>query len=203
MTSNRRLFPAILPLLLALAVVLAAACRPAPVPDDGSPAVTPSGWTDTARTVVSTVAWAVPGARLITDVILPEPARTIVGRALTAVGEAAEGLEVAIAAYEARGGDRCAAKAAVAGVRASLVAAAQSLADNGIALGRVLERVADSAAAVVDELVPACDADAGWRSEGRQTNAELREIELRATSRGVVLRRDLDNLQPGAATGGQ
>jgi len=200
-SPNRRLFPSILPLLLALVVVLAAACRPAPVPDDGAPAATPSGWTDTARTVLSTLSWAVPGAKLITDAILPEPARTIVGRALTAVGDAAEGLDVAVAAYEARGGDRCAAKAAVAGVRASLVAAAQTLADNGIALGRVLERVADSAAAVVDELVPACDADAGWRSEGRATNAELREVELRATARGAVLRRDLDNLRPDASPG--
>jgi uncharacterized membrane protein len=79
---------------------------------------------------------------------------------------------------------------------AALVAAAQTLVDHGIALGRVLERVTDATAALVDELVPGCDADAGWRSEGRDTNAELRAIELRATARGVILRRDLDHIQP-------
>ena len=190
---------ALIPFLLALVMAVTMACRPAPVPDDAAPAVTPSGWTDTARTVLSALSWAVPGAQMVTGALLPEPARTVVNRALAGVGAAAENLEVALAAYESRGGDRCAAKAAVAGVRASLVATAQALADNGIALGRVLERVADSAAALVDELVPACDPDAGWRSEGRQTNAELREIELRATARGIILRRDLDDLHPDAA----
>ena len=39
------------------------------------------------------------------------------------------------------------------------------------AVARVLERVTDATAALVDELVPGCDADAGWRSVGRDTNA--------------------------------
>lgn len=188
-------------LMLALSLILACiasqACGPRPQPPAPAPTHVAS-WTDTARTVLSTLQWAVPGARLVTDVLVPEPARTIVGRALDGVAGAAGALGSALDAYDARGGDRCAAKAAVAGVRQALVSTAQVLADNGLALGVVLERVADSAAALVDELVPGCDPDAGWRSEGAATNRELRELELRATARGVVLRRDLDNLRPPA-----
>lgn len=178
-----------------LVLSLASACRPLP-PRPDAPAHTPSSWTDTARTVLSTLVWAVPAAHAVTDLILNDPARTVVGRALDAVGDAAERLHVAVDAYDARGGDRCAAHAAVGGVRAALVAAAQTLTDHGVALGRVLERVTDSAAAMVDELVPGCDVAARWRSAGRDTNGELRAIELRATARGVLLRRDLDHLRP-------
>lgn len=187
------------PFLLAILFVASLAftsCKPPPRPSPDTPAVTPSSWTDTARTVLSTLAWALPAAHAVTDLILPEPARTVVGRALDGVADAAERLHAALDAYDARGGDRCAAHAAVGGVRAALVAAAQTLVDHGVALGRVLERVTDATAALVDELVPGCDGDAGWRSAGRDTNAELRAIELRATARGVILRRDLDHLHP-------
>jgi hypothetical protein len=146
--------------------------------------------------VLTTLTWALPAAHAITDMILEDPARTVVGRTLDGVATAAEGLQTALDAYEQRGGDRCAAHAAVGGVRTALVVAAQTLTDNGVALGRVLERVTDTVAALVDTLVPGCDGDAGWRSEGRATNAELRELELRAASRGVILRRDLDHLHP-------
>lgn len=185
-----------LALLVAFCLAFAApACRPSPVPDDG-PVSTPSAWTDTARTVLSTLRWAVPAAKVVVGALVADPGRAVVVRALDAVTDAAGRLDAAVAAYDARGGDRCAAKAAVAGVRAALVSAAQVLADHGIALGVVLERVVDAAAALVDELVPGCDPDAGWQSAGRATDAELRAIELRATSRGAVLRRDLDNLRP-------
>jgi len=184
-------------LALVLAVVASHGCTPRPPPPE-SPPVAVSAWTDTARTVLSTLRWAVPGAKLITDALVPEPARTIVGRALEGVAEAAATLDTALAAYEARGGDRCAAKAAVAGVRQALVSTAQTLADNGIALGVVLEHVADASAALVDELVPGCDPDAGWRSEGNATDTELRDIELRAAARGAILRRDLDDIRPPA-----
>lgn len=184
-------------LVLALALLLAA-CTPRPPTPSGATS-TPSSWTDATRTVLGTLRWAVPAARVVCDLILPEPARTIVGRSLDAVADAAGRLEVALAAYEARGGDRCAAKASVAGVRSALVSAAQTLADHGVALGVVLERVVDSTAALVDELVPGCDPDAGWQSAGRAANAELRAIELRAASRGIVLRRDLDHLSPHGA----
>ncbi len=191
-TSTRSLILAMM-FIASLAFV---SCKPPPRPSPDTPAVTPSSWTDTARTVLSTLAWALPAAHVVTDAILPEPARSVVGRALDGVADAAERLHAALDAYDARGGDRCAAHAAVGGVRAALVAAAQTLVDHGIALGRVLERVTDATAALVDELVPGCDPDAGWRSAGRDTNAELRAIELRATARGVILRRDLDALHP-------
>ena len=169
-------------------------CGPRPGPE--GPGSVVSSWTDTARTVLNTLSWAVPSARAILAAILPEPARTIVGRALDAVAEASQRLAVAVEAYESRGGDRCAAHAAVGGVRAALVQLAQVLADNGVALGTVLERVADGAASIADALVPSCNRDAGWASVGDRTNAELRAIAARATARGVVLRRDLDGLRP-------
>ncbi len=185
--------------LLALAFLgsLAVACTP-PVPpsDGGTPGTTPSSWTDTTRLVLSTLRWSVPAARAITDVVVPEPARSQVGRALDAVADASGRLELALDAYEARGGDRCAAYAAVGGIHAALVQLAQVLADNGIALGATLERVADAAASIADALIPVCQRDAGWASAGDATNRELRAIAAAASARGVVLRRVLDNLQP-------
>lgn len=187
--------PVVLMLLFVASLGFATGCRPPP-PSPDTPAVTPSSWTDTAETVLHTLAWAVPAAHAVTDLILHDPGRTAVGRVLDGVADAAGRLRTAVDAYKARGGDRCAAHAAVGGVRAALIAAAQTLTDHGIALGRVLERVTDTVAALVDELVPGCDGDAGWRSAGRDTNTELRTIELRATARGVILRRDLDDLHP-------
>lgn len=187
------------PFLLAILFVASLAftsCKPPPRPSPDTPAVTPSSWTDTARTVLSTLAWALPAAHAVTDLILPEPARTVVGRALDGVADAAERLHAALDAYDARGGDRCAVQGAVAATRAALVSLGQVLVEHGIALGQVLERVTDAAAALVDELIPECEPDAGWRSVGRDTNTELRALELRATARGVILRRDLDHIQP-------
>ncbi len=166
-------------------------CPPTP-PVDGGVAVTPSGWTSTARVVLDTLRWAVPAARAITDSVVPEPARTQVGRALDATGDAARELSAAVDAYELRGGDRCAAHAAVGGLHRALVGLARVLADSGIALGTTLERVVDGVASIADALVPACDRDAGWSSAGDRANAELRAI---STGRGP-LRRVLDDLRP-------
>ena len=188
----------------------ASSCHPpTPAPSaDGSVVSTPSGWTDTARTVLDVLAWILPGARAVLNNLLSEPGRTQVGRVLTTTADYASRLRVAVDAYEARGGDRCAAQAAVAGVRASLIELAVVLADNGLALGVPLGRVVDSAAAIVDELMPGCvaqgaqgldaGADAAWLSAGAQSNAALRSIERGAVGRGVFLRRDLGNLSPPA-----
>ena len=182
--------------LLACGAGAAASGCPGPVaPVDGGVAVTPSGWTSTARVVLNTLSWAVPAARAITDVVVPEPARAQVGRALDATGDAARELQQAVDAYEARGGDRCAAHAAVGGLHRALVGLARVLADNGIALGTTLERVVDGVASVADALIPACAADAGWASAGDGANRELRAIAESAARRGVILRRDLDDLR--------
>lgn len=179
-------------LLACVGGALASGC-PGPVaPIDGGPAVTPSGWTSTARVVLNTLSWAVPAARAITDSVLPEPARSQVGRALDATGDAARELGAAVDAYEQRGGDRCVAKAATAGVQRALVGLARVLVDNGIALGTTLERVVDGLASVADALTPACDADAGWSSAGDAANRELRAIHDGAR---VPLRRVLDDLR--------
>ena len=176
--------------IVVLAAWFALGCTP-PAPVDGGVAVTPSGWTSTARVVLDTLRWAVPAARAITDAVLTDPARTQVGRALDATGEAARELAAAVDAYELRGGDRCAAHAAVGGLHRALVGLARVLADNGVALGTTLERVVDGVASVADALVPACDRDAGWASAGDRANTELRQI-----ATGRVLRRVLDDLRP-------
>jgi hypothetical protein len=185
-----------LSLILAVALLTSpAACGPRPVPVDGG-AVTPASWTDTAHVVLDTLRWAVPAVRAVTNAILPEPSRTVVGRALDGVTDAAGRLSLAVQAYEARGGDRCAAYAAVGGVHVAIVQLAQVLADNGIAAGVVIERVADGLASIGDALVPACQSDAGWASAGDASNAQLRAVARSAAARGVTLRRDLDGIRP-------
>lgn len=183
-------------LVATIAGALLAAC-PGPVtPVDGGPAVTPSSWTSTARVVITTLRWALPAARAITDLTVAEPGRTQVARALDAAAQATDRLHGAVDAYEARGGDRCAARAAVGGLQVALIGVAQVLADNGIALGTTLERIVDAVASIADALIPACDADAGWASAGDGANARLRAIAEGARARGVTLRRVLDDLRP-------
>jgi len=186
---------------LAIAVAMLAVsmsapgCHPQP-PSPSGPVTTVSSWTDTARTVLSTVRWAVPAARIICNVTVPDSARPIVDRALDGVSQAADGIERALDAYDHRGGDRCAAKAAVAGLTTAIESLAQVLASQGIALGNTIERIASAAGSIADELVPACDRDAGWTSAGEGVALRLRSIQAEAVARGVVLRHVLDDLRP-------
>lgn len=188
-------------LSLALAVVMLVAstaapgCHPQPPGPNGPPSVV-SAWTDTARVVLTTLRWAVPAAKVIVNATVSDPGRAIVLRALDGVAEAADQLQTAVDAYEHAGGDRCAAKAAVAGVTSALESLAQVLADSGIALGNTLERVATAAGSIADALVPACDRDAGWSSSGEALDAQIRAIQGAAVARGVVLRHVLDDLRP-------
>lgn len=189
------------PVSLLFAVLLLASAAPGcpprpPASLDGS--VTPSAWTDTARVVLDTLAWAIPAAKLVVAAVVPEPARTIVCRTLDAVSDYASRLASALDTYQARGGDRCAAYAAAGGLSSALVSAARVLADNGLAIGRPLEGVLDSVSALVDTLVPACQADAGFASAGASAHDQLQAITDVARARGVTLRRDLDAIRPPA-----
>ena len=179
--------------LLALAVMVAVGigCPGPSTPIDGGPVVTPTGWTSTARVILGTLAWAVPAARAITDVLVPEPERAIVARALGGVGAAALELQAAVDTYDLRGGDRCVAHAAVGGLHRALIGLARVLADAGLALGNTLERVVDGAGSIADALVPVCEPDAGWANTGDRLNRELR-----AVPGGRILGRALDNLRP-------
>lgn len=185
----------VLAMVLAVAVLPVAlvGCPPRPTPEPG-PSQPVSGWTSTARAVLSTLRWALPAARAVTDSLLSDPPRTQVARALDAAADAAGRLDVALDAYEHRGGDRCVAHAAAGGVVVALAQLADVLADNGIALGVVLGRVVDGAASLVDALIPACQRDAGWASAGDDANARLRLVEDVARRRGITLRRDLDGI---------
>lgn len=190
----------VLAALILLPLLGLAGCTPTPRPEPG-PSQPVSGWTSTARAVLSTLRWALPAARSVTDMILSDPPRTQVGRALDAAADAAGRLSAALDAYEARGGDHCVAHAAAGGVVVALTQLADTLADNGIALGVVLGRVVDGAASIVDALVPACaptdptdPTDAGWTSAGDLANGRLRLTEDMARRRGIALRRDLDTI---------
>lgn len=181
-------------LVLALSAPLAVACHPQPGPSNSPTEV--SSWTSTARTVLSSLEWIVPAARALLSTIFGGAAEPVVARSLDAVADAASRLNLAVDAYEHRGGDRCAAHAAVGAVGVALVQLAQVLTDHGIALGRPIEHVVDAAGGLADTLTPACSTDAGFGSVGDGYNRTLRTIEASAASRGVFLRRDLDGLRP-------
>ena len=177
-----------------LALPIGATCHPTPNPDGG---VTVSVWTDTARTILSAIGWAIPAARLVIVAILPASTATLINRVFDAVLDAANRLTVAVDTYTARGGDQCAAYAAAGGLEVAIIQAMQALADHGVALGLPLEQVARSLGSLVDNLVPACDRhDAGWASAGDRFELQLRLTERAANQRGVILRRDLDNIHP-------
>lgn len=188
---------------LALPVPAYFACVPNDVRPQDAAVVHASSWTDSARRVLSALSWAVPSARAVLAQILPWAEAEIVGRVCDGVADAAHGLEVALDAYDARGGDACVAKSAAAGVRVALLEMADTLAREGIALGVPLGRVIDAASSIIDNLVPACPTDGGaWQSSGDTANDHLHAIDESARARGIVLRRDLDAIRPLAMDGG-
>lgn len=184
---------------LAVAVVggITAGCTPPTPPSDGGvPVVTPSDWTRTAHLSVTVGRGLIVVARPIVDALTVDPGQTRARRAFDAADDALVAVGHALDAYEARGGDRCAAYAATGAAVVALHELAQVLADNGIAIGVPIGRVIDLVASVADTLVPACQADAGFASVGQRANDELRAIEQGARVRGVILRRDLDGIAP-------
>lgn len=188
------------PLALLVALLLAVAtlgCDPPPPPSDGGiPVVTPSDWTRTARLAVTVGRGLIVVARPIVAALTVDPGQTRARRAFDAADGSLVALDHALVAYEARGGDRCAAYATVGAAAVALQELALVLADNGIALGVPLGRVVDLVASVADTLVPACQTDAGFASAGQRANDQLRALEQGARLRGVLLRRDLDGIAP-------
>lgn len=189
-------------LLLACLVASTPACvppLPAPPSDGGVPAVTPSGWTRTAHLAATVGRGLVAVARPVVDALTEDPGRTRAARAFDATDDALAGLDRAVTAYEARGGDACAAYAAAGAAAVALRELTDVLADNGLAIGVPLGRVVDLVASVADGLIPSCQRDAGWASAGAAANAHQRDVEARARLRGALLRRDLDAIAPAGA----
>lgn len=197
LASRARAIAAVLCLAFAFAVTVVASqgCIPQPPSPSGPPALVGS-WTSTARTVLTTIRWAVPAARAIVEIAVSDPGRTVVLRSLDGLSRTAEGLGVALDTYDARGGDRCAVKAAIGGVTVALVELSRALVAEGVALGSTFERIADAVGSVADALAPSCDADAGWSSTGESLGRSLRAIQGDAVARGRVLRHILDDLAP-------
>ena len=192
---------ALLALVVGLSVIVPVGvaltgCPPPPPADGGVPVVTPSDWTRTARLSVTVGRGLIVVARPIVETLAVDPGRTRARRAFDAADQALAGLDRALVAYEARGGDRCVAYAATGAAIVTLHELAQVLADNGIAIGVPISRVVDLVASVADTLIPACQSDAGFASVGGRSDATLRAIEDAARARGVILRRDLDGIAP-------
>jgi len=186
-------------LFLACLIATTPAClppQPIPPSDGGVPAVTPSGWTRTAHLAATVGHGLIAVARPIVAAVAVDPGATRAARAFDAADDALGGLDRAVTAYEARGGDACAAYAAAGASAVALRELVDVLADNGFAIGVPLGRVVDLVASVVDGLIPACQRDAGWSSAGASANTHQRDVEQRARLRGVILRRDLDRITP-------
>lgn len=193
--------------MLALVVIVGALgmrCTPQPVPpSDGGPVVvTPSSWVRTARISVTVGRGLLPVARVIVEATVQDPGLTRARRGFDVSERALGALDLALTAYESRGGDACAVYAASGAAAIALQELAAILADEGLAFGVPLGRVLDMVASVVDALVPRCDVDAGFRSAGRNANTAIADIERRARLRGVILRRDLDRIAPEVVDGG-
>ena len=190
---------------LSLLVQVGIGCTPQPVPpSDGGPVVvTPSSWVRTARLSVTIGRGLIIPARVIVEAAVSEPGLTRARRAFDVTDRALGGLDLALTAYEARGGDACAVYAASGAAAIALQELAAILVEEGFSFGAPLGRVLDMVASVVDTLVPRCDAaDAGFHSAGRAANTHVSELERRARLRGVILRRDLDRIAPELADGG-
>lgn len=196
LASRARAIAAVLIVAFCLAITAGPlACHPQPPSPSGPPTVVGS-WVSTTRTVLTTIRWAVPAAKVVIGAVVSDPGRSVVLRALDGLALAAEGLERSLDIYEARGGDRCAVRAGIGGVTSALVELSRVLAAEGVALGTTFERIADAVGSVADSLAPTCDADAGWSSAGESLGAQLRAVQVSATVRGVLLRHVLDDLQP-------
>lgn len=170
--------------------------QPIPPSDGGIPTVTPSGWTRAAHLSATVGRGLIAVARPIVAAIAVDPGATRAARAFDAADDALVALDHAATAYEARGGDACAAYAAAGAASVALRELTDVLADNGFAIGVPIGRIVDLVASLVDTLIPACQRDAGWASAGAAANAHQRTVEASARLRGVILRRDLDRIAP-------
>lgn len=193
----KNLLHALALVVLGLVASVTSSCTPQPIPpsDGGVPAVTPSSWTRTAHLAATVGRGLLFVARPIVEATTQDPGRTQALRAMDASDDALAGLDRAVTAYDARGGDACPAYAAAGAAAVALHELTDVLADNGLAIGVPLGRVVDLVASVVDGLVPACQPDAGWASAGDRANDQIREREQRARLAGRPLRRDLDAIR--------
>lgn len=167
LASWRRAAAAIVTAAVLAVSLLACGPRPVPPADGGVPVVTESSWTSTANTAFDILDWTVPAVRLVVSAWAPgAPATTTaILRALDIVHDTTlPGARRVVADYVARGGDRCAAKAAVVALTDSLLTVADTLAAAGWDLAPAIHTAIQHLGAVADALTPACVPDAGFTS---------------------------------------
>lgn len=182
------------PLMLALVAVLCLAislpgCHPPPSPGD-TPASTPTTWLDTADTLDGVLSWALPASDAIVSMlpVIPADTKATVHRAFGVAIGARSAFHEALVVYRSRGADACVAHAASGALTVALVGVARALGDAGWGMAPEIERALTALGGLGDELVQRCDLGGGFASGGAGLRAQLLQVRLSASSRGVSLR---------------
>lgn len=176
--------------LLAFFTLSVPACpRPHPVTDGG--VSTPVSWVDTARQVSATLAWTLPALTVVVALLpIPVEIKAAIDRAIDVVRGVIPRFESAINVYITRGGGEspCEANAAAGALTDALVGIAQELGIAGWALAPEIDLLVSSLGGIADELLPACNRDAGFLRVGASYRTRLNAIPAAARARGVSLR---------------
>jgi hypothetical protein len=168
---------------LALALALSLGCTPPTPPSDGGvPVSTPSSWTDTARTVLNILAWAIPAAKLIVSTFsstAPETTSPILSAMDTVQRVTVPGFQRALDSYLREGGDRCQARAAAVALLASLIAVSDTSGAAGWGVALPISAALGSLGGIIDATAPVCALDAGLFASAPTADALLTAARLR------------------------
>ena len=146
---------------------LANGCTTAPVPVDGGPAVTPTGWVSTAEDIDTGFTVAIPAMEAALPLLRLSPADAAhVTEALAAVDHVAlPRFNAALVTYqhEASSGNLCAARAATDALVIALEGVADTLGTLGWGMAPAVDLALAGLGGILDETVAACPAasDAG------------------------------------------
>ena len=172
-------------LVLLASLSVGARCNPPPPPTDGAPIVTPTSWTDTARTVVEITSWSIPAMRLIVPVLgLTSQQEVFVLRAIDAVrDEALPAFSRALDVYDhtPTPDARCQARRAADSLVTALLGLADALGSCGFDIAPDIHAALGGLGAIVDQLTGTCLPDSGFYSIHRTigTRLEARPSTLR------------------------
>ena len=153
--------------LLALFLILPlTGCPKAPPPpqDGAAPTSTHSGWQSTVRSVLDTLQWSLPVARLIVSQWDGHVSAAILRALATAKDTTLPGLQRALATYERQGGDTCAVRAATLALAYSLVSVSNTLAAAGWGTAEPIGLAIQSLSGLLDNVLAPCGATGTTRA---------------------------------------
>lgn len=166
-----------------LFLALSLGCTPPTPPSDGGPPVsTPSSWTDTARTVLNVLSWAIPAAKLIVSSFSsgnPTTTAPILNAMDTVQRVTLPGFQRAVDSYMREGGDRCQARAAAIALLASLLAISDTSGAAGWGLATPISSALSSLGGIIDATAPVCVLDAGFLASASTADQTLAAARLR------------------------